>query len=193
MKWAGTLGSSLCAKRILFYLSPDKAKAISFEEENIKKIRSVFSTVRALFDQTRKNSAQDSEVSLSEIEIKDSFTNKKKIVAEVFNAMLKIISQKSITADKKIEHIKNFAKNTTYISNPERIPNLKRIELSPENKGIVMEVDEFWHYSKKRKKIWIFKAWIFKSYDRAGKRLFDWKFCDHSHQTFKRLFERLKK
>ncbi|WP_242837160.1 IS1 transposase [Holospora elegans] len=46
---------------------------------------------------------------------------------------------------------------------------------------------------KRSKKFWIFKAWISKVYDRAGKRLIDWEFDDHSRQTFKRLFERLKK
>ncbi|WP_407636435.1 hypothetical protein [Holospora undulata] len=35
--------------------------------------------------------------------------------------------------------------------------------------------------------------WIYKVCDRAGKRFIDWEFGDHSGQTFKRLFERLKK
>ncbi|ETZ04597.1 IS1 family transposase [Holospora undulata] len=53
-------------------------------------------------------------------------------------------------------------------------------------------------FKKRSKKFWIFKAWIskawiFKVCDRAGKQLFDWKFGDHLSQTFKRLFERLKK
>ncbi|WP_006294596.1 IS1 transposase [Holospora undulata] len=41
--------------------------------------------------------------------------------------------------------------------------------------------------------IWIFKAWISKVYDRAGKWLIDFEFGDHLSQTFKRLFKRLKK
>ncbi|WP_006304206.1 IS1 transposase [Holospora undulata] len=69
-----------------------------------------------------------------------------------------------------------------------------KIEPSPEDKGIVKKVDKFWYYLKKRsKKFWIFKAWIFKACDRAGKRLIDWEFGDRSRQTFKRRFERLKK
>ncbi|GAJ45723.1 hypothetical protein HE1_00032 [Holospora elegans E1] len=48
-----------------------------------------------------------------------------------------------------------------------------KIEPSPKDKGSVMEVDEFGIIKKKKQKIWIFKAWIFKSYDRAGKGLID--------------------
>ena len=37
------------------------------------------------------------------------------------------------------------------------------------------------------------KIWIFKAYDRAGKRLLDWEFGDRSHKTFLRLFKRLQR
>jgi len=37
------------------------------------------------------------------------------------------------------------------------------------------------------------KLWIFKAYDRHRKRLIDWECGDHSAETFKRLYERLKK
>ncbi|ETZ05192.1 hypothetical protein K737_300376 [Holospora undulata HU1] len=72
-----------------------------------------------------------------------------------------------------------------------RIRICTKVDPSPEDKGIVKEVDEFWNYLKKEAKIWIFKAWISKVYDRAGKGLFDWEFGDRLSQTFKRLFERL--
>ncbi|GAJ46252.1 hypothetical protein HE1_00578 [Holospora elegans E1] len=38
-------------------------------------------------------------------------------------------------------------------------------------------------FKKKKQKIWIFKAWIFKVYDRAGKRLIDWEFGDRLSQN----------
>ena len=63
-----------------------------------------------------------------------------------------------------------------------------KIEPSPDDKVIVMEVDEFWHFIKKQQKIWIFNA-----YDRTGKRLLAFEFGDRSRETLRRLFDRLKK
>ena len=48
---------------------------------------------------------------------------------------------------------------------------------------IVMEIDEFWHYLKK--KLWIFK--------RHKRQLIDWEIGDRCSQTFKRLYDRLRK
>ena len=62
-----------------------------------------------------------------------------------------------------------------------------KIEPSADNQVIVMEVDEFWHFLKKKK----CKLWIFKAYDRHRRRLIDWEIGDRTHQTFKRLYERL--
>ena len=64
-----------------------------------------------------------------------------------------------------------------------------KIEPSGDEQVLVMEVDEFWHFLKKKKN----KLWIFKAYDRHRQRLIDWEIGDRSHQTFKRLYERLKK
>ncbi|GAJ45935.1 hypothetical protein HE1_00253 [Holospora elegans E1] len=46
---------------------------------------------------------------------------------------------------------------------------------------------------KKRSKKFGFLKLGFQSLGCAGKQLIDWEFGDHSGQTFKRLFERLKK
>ncbi|GAJ45802.1 IS1 transposase [Holospora elegans E1] len=68
---------------------------------------------------------------------------------------------------------------------------MRQNRVIPRRKGIVKEVDEFWHYLKKEARNFGFLK--LKVCDRAGKRLIDWEFGDHYSQTFKRLFERLKK
>ncbi len=55
-----------------------------------------------------------------------------------------------------------------------------KIEPSSEDQVIVMEVDEFWYFLKKKTNLWIFKA-----YDRNRQRLIDWEIGDRNHQTFR--------
>ena len=62
-----------------------------------------------------------------------------------------------------------------------------KIEPSAKDQVMVMEVDEFWHCPKKC------KLWILKAYYRNRQRLIDWEIGDRSRQTFKRLYDRLKK
>ena len=57
------------------------------------------------------------------------------------------------------------------------------IELFSDDKVIVMEVDELWHYLKKRSKNFGF----LKAYDHYGKRHIDWECGDRSHAPFKNL------
>ena len=61
----------------------------------------------------------------------------------------------------------------------------------PDDKVIVMEVDELWHYLKKSKKFRFLKPMIaiehdiFKAYDRHRTRCIDWECGDRSHAPFK--------
>lgn len=66
-----------------------------------------------------------------------------------------------------------------------RIQAVPQLSLSEDDKVIIMEFDEFWHYLIKKKQ----KISIFKAYDRPQKHLID-EGCNRSDTTFKRLFER---
>ncbi|HEY9016553.1 MAG TPA: IS1 family transposase [Gemmatimonadales bacterium] len=70
--------------------------------------------------------------------------------------------------------IEQFAK--TYAQKP-----------APEGRAVVIELDEMWHYLKKKSnQLWIWKAW-----DRATGRLVDWECGGRDAATAQRLIERL--
>ena len=59
---------------------------------------------------------------------------------------------------------------------------------APGGRAVVIELDEMWHYVKKKSnQLWIWKAW-----DRATGRLVDWECGGRDAATAKRLIERLK-
>ena len=72
--------------------------------------------------------------------------------------------------------LEQFAK--TYAQKPE-----------PEGRAVVIELDEMWHYLKKKSnRLWVWKAW-----DRATGRLVDWECGGRDKATCERLIERLKR
>jgi insertion element IS1 protein InsB len=59
----------------------------------------------------------------------------------------------------------------------------------PEGRALVIELDEMWHYLKKRtNKLWIWKAW-----DRASGRLVDWECGGRDRATLDELLARVKR
>ena len=59
---------------------------------------------------------------------------------------------------------------------------------APEGRALVVELDEMWHYLKKKSnKLWLWKAW-----DRASGRLVDWELGGRDRATLERLLARLK-
>jgi insertion element IS1 protein InsB len=58
---------------------------------------------------------------------------------------------------------------------------------APTGKTIVIELDEMWHYVKKKRQ----KLWIWKALDRDSGQLLDWE-CGHRNQaTLKKMVDRL--
>src|SRR3712207_671045 len=58
---------------------------------------------------------------------------------------------------------------------------------APGGRALVIELDEMWHYLKKKScKLWVWKAW-----DRASGRLVDWGCGGRDHATCQRLLKRV--
>src|SRR5215210_1552 len=59
----------------------------------------------------------------------------------------------------------------------------------PEGRALVIELDEMWHYLKKKtNKLWIWKAW-----DRASGRLVDWECGGRDRATLDELLARVRR
>jgi transposase len=59
----------------------------------------------------------------------------------------------------------------------------------PEGRAVVIELDEMWHYLKKKSEpLWVWKAW-----DRASGQLVDWECGGRDKAACERLLERLKR
>src|SRR3954462_13038972 len=59
----------------------------------------------------------------------------------------------------------------------------------PEGRAVVIELDEMWHFLKKKSEpLWVWKAW-----DRASARLVDWDCGDRDKATCERLIARLRR
>ena len=59
----------------------------------------------------------------------------------------------------------------------------------PEGRALVIELDEMWHYLKRKtNKLWIWKAW-----DRASGRLVDWECGGRDRATLDKLLARVKR
>ncbi len=63
-----------------------------------------------------------------------------------------------------------------------------RPQPEPDEDVVVMELDELWHFIKKKEN----KLWIWLAFDRTGQRLLDWECGNRDAATLTRLLERLK-
>lgn len=69
----------------------------------------------------------------------------------------------------------------------ERFAKVHALKPAPQGRAVVIELDEMWHYLKKKsQKLWVWKAW-----DRATGRLVDWECGGRDRATCERLLTRL--
>ena len=59
----------------------------------------------------------------------------------------------------------------------------------PEGRAVVVELDEMWHFLKKKRH----KLWVWKARDRATDRIIDWELGGRDRATLERLLGRLKR
>ena len=64
-----------------------------------------------------------------------------------------------------------------------------RPQPEPGEEVVVMELDELWHFLKKKED----KLWIWLAFDRAGRRLVGWECGDRDAATLNRLLKRLER
>jgi IS1 family transposase/transposase-like protein len=71
----------------------------------------------------------------------------------------------------------------------ERFAEVYAQKPEPEGRAVVVELDEMWHFLKKKSD----KLWVWKARDRATGRLIDWELGRRDKATCERLLERLER
>jgi len=71
----------------------------------------------------------------------------------------------------------------------ERFAEVYAQKPEPEGRAVVVELDEMWHFLKKKSN----KLWVWKARDRAKGRLIDWELGGRDAATLERMLERLKR